>query len=158
MGGRSSSRSAASTTSYQSDMAGDVAGDYVGAGAKVDTEAVAGDKSSGTMSGNKGELFSGGSNNANRGNIVQGSGNTVTETDHGAIADAFDFGKMAMTSVSSQAGTNANYMRDMAKQVGELAHSFQSDGESDKQKIYLYVAGAGFVALVAVAFIMRGGK
>jgi len=42
--------------------------------------------------------------------------------------------------------------------VGELAHSFQSGGESDRNKVYMYAAGAGFAALVLVVVAMSWGK
>lgn len=132
----------------------------------------------GSMSGNAGLIFSGGQDAANSGVIVRGSNNTVT--DLGAVKAAFAFGDHALDvtgdlstqalsnadkqvgqaigAVSAQSSTVANFMRDATNKIGELAKSFQSQGQSDQQKIYLYGALAGFVGIVAVAYLMTRGK
>ena len=64
----------------------------------------------------------------------------------------------AIGTVGAQSSTVANFMRDATNKVGELAKSFQSQGQSDQQKIYLYGALAGITGIVIVAVVLTRGR
>lgn len=75
-----------------------------------------------------------------------------------ALSNANTQVSQAIGTVGAQSSTVAAYMRDTAQQVGELAKSFQSQGQSDQQKIYLWGALAGITGIVLVAVILTRGK
>lgn len=124
--------------------------------------------------GNSGTIVKGtftGDNN-NQGMIIRGSNNVLS--DHGAIDSAFDFagdigGKAlasnqavsskAMDQVTNQTSTVANYMRDMAGQVGAMAKAAQDAATgTDNKKLILWILGGATLAAVAVVYLVKVKK
>lgn len=90
----------------------------------------------------------------------------ITATDHGAVAGSFDlvrdtytesmsFGDRALSMVSSLAQAGQQAAAQSQQQIGQLAESFQSDGESRTQKTILVIAGLTTLVVVALAFAQR---
>lgn len=75
-----------------------------------------------------------------------------------ALANADRQVTQAIGTVGAQSSTVANFMRDATNKIGELAKSFQSQGQSDQQKIYLYGALAGITGIVIVAVVLTRGR
>jgi len=152
MGGSSRSKASNVTTNNSTNVGGDINGISIGSGSTTGDIVVS----------DMGAIDSSFEFATEFGEQMGELGGKALDVGGGLASQALDnsqrLSEQAMGSVASQTGTVANYMRDVAKQVGELAHSFQSGGESDRNKVYMYAAGAGFAALVLVVVAMSWGK
>ena len=109
----------------------------------------------------------------------------IVSTDFGAVERAFDFGERSLEfagevagdsfffadrageraamiqesafgHVTSLAGTQADFMRRQTDKVADLAHSFQSGGQSDQLRMIGLVSGVALISVAMLAYAMRG--